>query len=171
MRTQTPQGPIYPTCAYTHAWLRIMSEGLDPDDTTDALGVQPTEIQRAGAPRPSRPDRTYTQSGWLLSTEGVLTSMDARDHLDWILARLVDCDVAFKQLHSEQHLIDLCVRWDSKSGHGGPTISPVQMQRLAELEIELWFDVYFDDDEEEEGEQDEAQQPPSAASSATSPVI
>lgn len=97
--------------------------------------------------------------------------MDARDHLDLILAKLTDCDAAFKQLHSEQHLIDVCVRWDSKSGHGGPAISPIQMQRLAELEIELWFDIYFDDNEDEEGEQDEVQQPPLAASSATSPVI
>jgi hypothetical protein len=47
----------------------------------------------------------------------------------------------------------LCVRWDSKSGEGGPTISPVQMKRLAELGIELWFDVYFDGEEmERQGE-------------------
>jgi len=39
-------------------------------------------------------------------------------------------------------MVDLCVRWDS-GGQGGPTLSPSQMGALAELGIELWFDIYF----------------------------
>ena len=152
MRIQTPYTPDYPTCAYTHAWLRIMSDALDPDAITETLGIQPTMTQRAGDPRPSRPDRVYKSSGWWISTEGLLTSLDARDHLDWILAKLVGCDASFERLHSERYLIDVCVRWDSKSGEGGPTISPVQMKRLAELQIELWFDVYLDEEDEEQGD-------------------
>ncbi|MEK7951772.1 DUF4279 domain-containing protein [Luteolibacter soli] len=151
MRIQTPYNPEYATCAYTHAWLRIMSETLDPDAVTGVMGVQPTETQRAGDPRPTKPDRTYKKSGWWISSSGVLTSLDAREHLDWILSKLDGCDAAFEKLHAEGHLIDLCVRWDSRWGHGGPTISPVQMRRLAELQIELWFDVYFDGADEEKG--------------------
>lgn len=33
--------------------------------------------------------------------------------------------------------------WDSKWGHGGPTLDAGSMRRLGELEISLWFDVYF----------------------------
>jgi hypothetical protein len=33
------------------------------------------------------------------------------------------------------------------SGHGGPVLSQSQMQGFAELDIEVWFDVYLGGDE------------------------
>ena len=38
--------------------------------------------------------------------------------------------------------------WGSRCGHGGPTLSARQTRRLADLELELWFDVYFEGDED-----------------------
>jgi hypothetical protein len=70
--------------------------------------------------------------------------------------------------------IDITSFWVSTSGNGGPTISPYQMRRLADLEIEIWWDIYFYDDEprrNEEAEQGETLQPPLAALSPTSPVL
>src|SRR6185369_4481453 len=98
--------------------------------------------QRRGEPWPDKPGLIYKKSGWSLSTKGVLTSLDARHHFDWILERIRGKKEAFSVLHSRGYLVDVCCRWDSKSGHGGPTLSPSQMRDLAELEIELWFDVY-----------------------------
>ena len=134
----------YPTCAYTHAWLRIMSsEEFDPDAVTHLLGITPSKIQRLGESRPERPDRIHKKSGWFLSTKGVVSSLDARHHLDWILERVFDKDTAFERLRKNNFLTDVCVRWDSKSGHGGPTLSPKQLLGFGNLGIEVWFDIYF----------------------------
>ncbi len=146
MRIQTPYTEDYGTCAYTHVWLRIMHEDLNPDDVTQLLGVSPTETQRAGDPwLGKKPGRVYKKSGWTLSTEGIFTSRDARHHLDWILERVRGKVSAFTVFHARGYLVDVCCRWDSKSGHGGPTISPPQMRDLADLEVELWFDIYVGD--------------------------
>jgi len=145
VRIQTPYDEDYGTCSYAHAWLRIMSDDLDPDEVTRLLGVSPTETQRRGDPRPGKEGRTYKKSGWFLSTAGTLTSRDARHHFDWILERIRGKKEAFTVFHSRGYLVDVCCRWDSKSGHGGPCLSPPQMRDFADLEIELWFDVYVGD--------------------------
>jgi len=46
--------------------------------------------------------------------------------------------------------------WISKQGHGGPTISPAQSKRLAELDLELFFDFYGPFDESEDAGLEEA---------------
>jgi len=145
MRTSQPYDERYATCSYTHAWLRIMGESLDPDEVTCLLEVTPTEIQRSGERLSPETDNVHQYSGWFLSTKGVLTSLDARHHLDWILERVGDKHREFAALRDRGYLLDACCRWDSKSGEGGPTLSPLQMLGFAQLGIELWFDIYFDD--------------------------
>ncbi len=138
----------YPTCAYTHAWLRVMGPEVDPDEVTAIMGVQPTSVQRRGDTVPSKPEKTLSRGGWWISTEGILESKDARHHLDWILEKVLGKQDALTELQGRGYLVDVCVRWDSRWGHGGPTIGPKQMRALADLGIDLWFDVYVGDLEE-----------------------
>ena len=147
MRLQTPHDSDYETCHYTHAWLRIMSDDFDIEEVTSLVGTEPTNTQKNGEVRSEKTGKTFKKTGWFISSEGTTPSKDSRDHLDFVLAKLEIADDGLKELHDRGFLIDLCVRWDSKSGHGGPTLSPSQMSRLAELEIELWFDVYFHGDD------------------------
>ena len=142
MAAGTPYDENYATCTYTHAWLRVMGAEVDPDEVTAIVGVLPTEVQRRGDPVHHKPDKTYSRGGWWISTKGVLESNDARHHLDWILEKVEGKESEFMQLHGRGYLVDLCVRWDSRWGHGGPTVSPKQMQALGGLGIDLWFDVY-----------------------------
>ena len=147
MRTETPYDDEYATCAETHAWLRIMSEQLDPDAVTTRLQVQPTRTQRKGdLPRPGS-KHPYKYAGWFLESEGHVKSRDARRHLDWILEQVRGKSNVFESLQAEGHSVDLCIRWDS-TGQGGPTLSPTQMRALADLGIELWFDIYFAGDDD-----------------------
>jgi len=129
-----------------------MSKDLDPDEVTSILGVPPSKSQLKGHAVPDRPDKRFSRSGWFLSSKGKLESKDSRDHLDWILDRVHAKRAEFMTLHERGYLIDLCVRWDSLRGDGGPTLSPKQMHELAELDIELWFDVYLDSDALEQDE-------------------
>lgn len=161
MRTQTPHNPEYATCHYTHAWLRVMSDDFDIDEVTSLVGAHPTSTQKKGGPLWESKQDHCEKSGWWISSEGAVSSKDSRDHIDFILAKLVDADEGFKVIHDRGYLVDLCVRWDSLSGHGGPTLSPVQMARLAALDIEVWFDIYFHgDDFTCEGEKEPPKPPP-----------
>lgn len=142
MAAGTPYDENYATCTYTHAWLRVMGPEVDPDEVTAIVGVPPTEVQRRRDPVHHKPEKTYSRGGWWISTKGVLESKDARHHLDWILEKVAEKESEFMQLRGRGCLVDLCVRWDSRWGHGGPTVGPKQMQALAGLGIDLWFDVY-----------------------------
>ena len=147
MRTETPYDDEYGTCVYTHAWLRVMSEDLQPDSITSLLGIQPTRTQvRGDLPQPTS-KHPYKFGGWFLESADHVQSRDSRRHLDWLLAQLRGKSAAITQLRGLGYLVDLCVRWDSV-GHGGPTLSPTHMEQLGALGIELWFDVYFAGDDE-----------------------
>jgi hypothetical protein len=147
MRTHTDYDDTYPTCHYTHAWLRIMSEDMDPGEISKILNIEPSYVQHAGEPRSPESKKLHKTSGWWISTENQLTSLDARHHLDWLLEHVAGKQKQFALLQQRQYLIDACVRWDSKSGHGGPTLSPKQMSGFGDLGIEVWFDIYFAGDD------------------------
>ena len=143
MRIQTPYKEDYATCEYTHAWLRIMDENLDPDEITKLLSIPPSKVQFRGDFTSQRPKDPLKNSGWVLSSENLLDSKDSRHHLDWILEQISDRKDVFQIFHNRGYLVDICVRWDSKNGHGGPTLNPDEMKILSDLEIELWFDLYL----------------------------
>ena len=124
-----------------------MSDDLDLEEVTSLVKAEATKTQKKGDLQSAARQRHYTKTGWWISSEGVVSSKDSRDHIDFILSKLADSDGGFRVLHSRGHLIDLCIRWDSLSGHGGPTLSPIQMSRLAALDIEVWFDIYFHGDD------------------------
>ena len=125
-----------------------MSENLDPDEITSFLGIEPTKEQRWGESISSCSEKKHKKSGWFLSTKGILYSLDSRVHLDWILDRVADKKNEFSELIKREYLIDVCVRWDSRSGHGGPTLSPKHLSGFGELGVKVWFDVYFFDEDE-----------------------
>ena len=147
MKNKTIYDENYSPCSYTHAGFRVISENLDPTEITKILGIEPTRVQRAGEPRtPGKPE-IYKESGWFISTEGFLESLDCRDHLDWILERLASKQKEIKTLQDRGCWVDVSVMWDSRYGHDGPTLSPENLMGLSRLGIEVWFDIYFTGDD------------------------
>ena len=131
-------------CQKTHVTLAVYPETLTISQVTERLGVEPTSWQELGK-LPSDPKRRQTpakRTAWFLETDGCLTSLDARRHMDWVLARFVGRDEVIKLLQAEGNEIRMWCYWLSKAGHGGPLLSPFQMRRLAELEINVEYDVY-----------------------------
>jgi len=139
-----------------------MSDDFDIGEVTSLVKASPTSTQKKGDLRSEEKQQSYKKTGWWISSKGLVSSKDSRDHLDFILSKLDGADEGFKVLHSRGFLMDLCVRWDSLSGHGGPTLSPVQMARLAELEIEVWFEIYFHGDDFAYEGQEPPPKPPNA---------
>ena len=134
----------YPTCHETYVTLRVYHDTADPDDVSSALGLTPTSTQRVGGQRESRGVvRTYRLSGWFYRSKGVVESYDSEKHLNWLCDHLEPQTQQLRALREAGWRMDIACLWDSQPGHGGPTLSPALLRRLAALEVELWFDVYF----------------------------
>lgn len=137
----------YATCAETYATLRVYE--LAPQVVTSALGLEPDSTQTRGdAMYPRAGSPLYRVDGWFMTSRGFVASRDVRRHLDWLLDRLEPCASALRDLRSAGARMDVSCFWASASGHGGPALSPKQSQRLGNLDLEVWFDVYFWDEEE-----------------------
>jgi len=134
----------YPTCKETFATLRIFSDVVLPGTVSSLLGLQATESFAKGEMY-GKQQRMRTYNAWQLSTLGHVVSRDSRRHLDWLLDRLEDRRDSLADLRLKGCEIDVTCYWVS-IGQGGPIIGPEQMKRLAELNLEVWWDVYFGGD-------------------------
>lgn len=135
----------YPTCYETHATFRLFHEQLDPSRISERLGLEPTSQQRRGEhlhPDP-RHDVPAMVGGWFLSTGTKVDSKDIRRHIDWLVEMLGPRREQLEQLREEGVHMDVHCYWGSAAGHGGPTLSAAQMEQLARLGLDVWFDVYF----------------------------
>ena len=83
----------------------------------------------------------------MVSSEGRIESRDSRRHIDYLLSLLDGKDEAVASLKAVGWKFDVFVFWESRGG-GGPMLTPSTMSRLAELGIEIGFDVYFLDSDE-----------------------
>ena len=137
-----PYNDDYATCERTYASFRVY--GVPPGEVTRALALEPSDSQSEGEARTigsrAKPD------GWFLSSKNSIESRDVRRHLDWLLDLLGPQATALRDLRQRGAVMDVSCFWLSASGHGGPTISPEQATKLAALDLDCWFDVYFGDD-------------------------
>ncbi len=78
----------YPTCDKTKATLRIYFQEKDPSFITENLGIEPTKTQKSGelSEYKGRPMKHSNEiNGWFLSSEALVSSLDARRHIDYII--------------------------------------------------------------------------------------
>ena len=135
----------YGSCCETFSTLRIYHEEDPPSEVTKILGVQPHDQQTKGVTKPNR-RRPAKINGWFFSSEGKVDSLDCRRHIDWLMYPLIDKREAFQNLLSRGYEIYISCFWVSRSGTGGPTLSPRQMKVLVDLGIEVSWDIYFASD-------------------------
>ena len=146
----TPIDRDYGTCDSTYSELRIDPGKLTAGEITGILQLEPTSTEEKGAIVENSRGRVreVMYAGWFLSTEGVVASKDVREHLDWLIAKLIDVKKPLRLLSaSTDNKMTLSCTWWSKAGHGGPVLFPKQMAALSELNLELSFDIYFVDDD------------------------
>lgn len=147
----TSMDELYPTCARTCATIRIYPFFQSANEISKTLGLVPTRFQDKGeqVDSPRGRVREIKGTGWFLSSEGHVDSLDLRSHLNWILERLLPRKEQLKELQSSERMkMSLVCIWWSVSGHGGPCLWPEQMSALSELNLECSFDIYFIDSEE-----------------------
>ena len=124
----------YPTCGKTFATLRIYHSIITPEEITEALDILPTDSQFK--------NEKIKFNGWFLSSEKKVKSKDCREHIDNILNDIILKKEVIQNLIKQGASVDLSCFWLSKNGQGGPTLSPKQCGKLAELKLDIWFDFY-----------------------------
>ncbi len=141
-----PYDDTCPACERADVRLAIYCGDLDADEVTARLRLAPTKTTRVGNVVVNRIGRSRTErlNAWFLVSEGQVESLDLRRHLDWLLDKIEPCADELRVL---QHVPGIkmylrCVWW-SVCGYGGPVLSPAQMVRMAALNLECDFDVYF----------------------------
>ncbi len=151
---RTPIDHTYPSCDRTCANLLIYPAMLSQEEITKVLHMEPTESQNKGEQVTNSSGRTRIAKStyWEISSEPFVTSMDLRAHLDWLLDQIGAPEGNLPALQ-ENHDVKMCVNciWWSRAGHGGPTLWPEQMSRLANLNLECTFDVQFYTDDPDDG--------------------
>ncbi len=94
---------------------------------------------------------------WSLSSEGIVSSADIRDHLDWLLDKLTSRAAALLALQDEDgvRMSVECLRWSMYKDSFG-VVWPEQMSALADLNLELSWILLYDGapDDEEDSELD-----------------
>jgi hypothetical protein len=135
-----------PLCERTYVELRVYLDEGDPTVITARLGVAPTDEHVAGTLHPTILGTSvpHPLTAWFLSSEGVVNSLDVRDHLDWLLRKL---DGRSAQVHALAATRGLqmrltCVWWSASDG-GSFTLTAKQMQLLGSLGLDLEFDLAF----------------------------
>ena len=143
----TDYDDAYATCAATYSSLRIFSDTISAEQISRRLSIQPTRTHAVGDPISARVYRPRTTHGWLLETRGVVDSRDSRRHIDWLLDQLIPAEAELHNLRAEGADANIFSYWVSARGHGGPMISPPQMEKLARLRLDCGWDVYLGDRE------------------------
>jgi hypothetical protein len=148
----TPYSDKYPSCERTCSKLIIYPGEITPSLMKKYLKIEPSWVSTKGELRTSSHDRIRTSkfNVWGLTSENKIDSLDLRRHLDWLLDKIEPCAQEIKALqdHESVQMVVVCIWW-SKYGNGGPVLWPEQMLRLANLNLECSFDIYFfgDDDD------------------------
>ncbi len=129
----------YPTCTRTDAVLRIYGHDLNPSEITQRLGLTPTSSQRRGDPLRHGRKRAPI-GGWFLSSDRLVTSLDTRRHLDWLLDRIEPVAHVLAELRAEGYRLEIQCWWESAGATGGPVLNPTHLVRLAALGLPIGFD-------------------------------
>ena len=100
---------------------------------------------------------------WYLSSRNIVNSKDLRDHIDWLMEKLIVCAMDSKQLVFNKITasmfrsvkLKLVCFWQSKYGDSGPTLWTEQMQALADFGVDCAFNIYYTDSENDDEIEDD----------------
>lgn len=137
----TPYADDYQTCEETTAALWIYPGALDPHCISELLAIEPTTCKVMGQ---LQGRAVLPVSSWSISSEGIVLSKDLRRHLDWLLDTIEPKRSELLGLQENDGLVmRVQCRWWSAFGGGGPTLWPEQMSRLADLNLETFFEFAY----------------------------
>lgn len=126
--------------------LRVFTGDVSPGRFTEYIAVSPSRTQESQI----RPDgRRNFPAAWFLTSQFEIDSRDIRRHVDFVLDQIDATTDALEWIRKSGGSADVMCYWVSASGQGGPSLLPAQSSKLAALNLEIWFDVYFNSSDDD----------------------
>jgi hypothetical protein len=127
--------------------LRISGEALDPDYVSSLLGYAPTRSERKGVPvpAPTGSARIGKTGRWSLTVDSkdCADGAELDDAIRLLFAKLPADPELWTSLTST-YSVDLFCGLFLESTNRGFAISPDVLKLLADRQVQIGFDVYFD---------------------------
>lgn len=121
--------------------LRIFGDGLDPDEITEILGVEPTSSCRKGDVfRGKRYDRVERTGRWLYGHDH--TKDDVNSTVVRLLATLPN-DLAIWHSITNRFSVDLFLGLWMRNSNRGFDLQRDTLQLLFDRRLEIGFDIYY----------------------------
>lgn len=137
-------------CYECYAQLLIYPADIHPDQISEHLNLEATKVNVIGDTSTNSLGkvREIKLAGWFLSSEKNIESKDLREHLDWLINKLIPVKSQLASLQDIDNVkMTLCCVWRSRYGHSDPVLWPEQMKNISDLNLECSFDIYFNSDE------------------------
>ncbi len=130
----------------THVFLRIEHDTAEPEGVTAVLGITPTHSARRGQLPAGGKGEPYPWNVWVLSSAYAVVLKDTRAHFQWLLASVGSRGAEMRKLRQRGYRMEIHCLWMSQGGYGGPELSADIMRSLADLEVDVYFDVALFED-------------------------
>lgn len=126
---------------YVYAKLILRGKGLDPQDVTNSLGLNPSMSFRQGDWR-NEADK-WKHNFWSLSSKGKVQSSDLTIHLEWLLNQLDPEKSKFLDILKEKNIdAEISCFWILPTNHENLSLAPGLIKDISELGLGLNIDIY-----------------------------
>ena len=126
-----------------YATFILRGKQLDPNDVTERLGITPSRSFKRGDRRGEKGKWPF--GFWSLESDGQIQSTDLILHIEWLINKLEPSASQIRELVHEQALdARISCLWISPECHHELDIHPRLIRKIADLGLELSFDIYCD---------------------------
>lgn len=126
----------------TKVGIRIYGDDLVPDEVTNLLQCQPTEIRKMGDVRGSKENpRIVTTGSWRFHVDENDVSI-LEEKVDKLLKQLTDDLLIWKQL-TDRFQTDIFCGLFLEDFNEGFSLSPEILKKLSDRNLEIGFDIYL----------------------------
>lgn len=134
-----------------HVRFCLEAPSLDSAAVTDATGIAPTSLGKAGDPRTNRIGTmlgTHEQGWWQFSTKDMVDSKDINEHMRYLLAQVLPHSQVIRDLASSGEAF-FDVLWESTCLYAGtgPVLDADVVDGMAALGAGIGFDIYQIDED------------------------
>lgn len=127
------------------ASFRMFHDELDPDKITKDFQIEPSMSHRKGDERIGKSGKVYSpysKGAWILSSDEHVFSVDANDHIEWLLEALLAYAKEIRYFQDEGYFIDIHCGWHTEGWNTCPRLNSSTIALLDRFRLDCWFDVY-----------------------------
>ena len=129
--------------ARVRASLRVLGDGLEPDEVSALLGRPPTRQHRKGDKLEGRPDAVEPTGAWILDS-ALTEHVELEEHIEVLLGSLSNDMDEWSQLTGQYSASIQCSLFLDQYNEGFE-LSPRIAQALSERGLVIAFDIYSGD--------------------------